>query len=170
MAGYTGEYGDLASISTENLKKPDILAAYDAYMKPKFEAHGITVSRLLNELAGIAFSDIGDIIDFEGESPRMRRASQIPAMARKSIMSMKVKRYVEGGPDDAKEVEITEFKFWPKNDALTTLAKMLRMIGKDDNDANTLIDNSRHLHLHDHKHTNPEEARAALLTFLNSRK
>lgn len=85
----------------------------------------ITADRVLKEMALIAFSDLDQILDFSGEEPRLKPANQIPASAKKALSSVKVKRYLEGKGDDARTVEVTEFKLWSKDAALEKLGKHL---------------------------------------------
>ena len=47
--------------------------------------------------------------------------------ARRAIASVKVKRYMEGHGDNAREVEVTEFKLWGKLESLRDAAKALEM-------------------------------------------
>ena len=89
----------------------------------------VTADRVIRELALIAFSDIGDILDFTNGHVRLRNARDIPKRARRAISSMKVKRYMEGHGEDAVEVEVTEFKLWSKESGLEKLAKHLNLLG-----------------------------------------
>ena len=82
-----------------------------------------TADGVLEELAVIAFSDIGEILDMSGEQPKLRAMRDIPERARRAIAKIKVKRALEGTGKDAREVEITEFSLWSKTDALEKLAK-----------------------------------------------
>lgn len=86
----------------------------------------------------IAASDIGDIIDMTGPEPRLKPVNQIPASARRAIKSVKVKRYLEGSGENAREVEVMEFTFWDKPGqivarlkALGELRDTLELTGKD---------------------------------------
>ena len=85
----------------------------------------ITADRVLQELALLAFSDIGEVMDFTQAEVRLRLAHAIPENARRALASMKVKRYLEGHGYDAREVEVTEFKFWDKLPALLKLGQHL---------------------------------------------
>lgn len=91
------------------------------------ERNKVTVDKVLRELALVAFSDIGQVMDFSGVEPRLKPANEIPETARRSISGMKVKRYMEGHGEDARQVEVTEFKLWSKDSALEKLAKHLGM-------------------------------------------
>lgn len=115
-------------VAAENLSKPDIQAAIDACMKARETRTGITADRVLAELALIGFSDMGQILDFTGDVPRLKKASEIAPEARRLLQAVKVKRYLEGKGDDATEVEVTEFKLWSKDNALHKLAQHLGLL------------------------------------------
>lgn len=83
---------------------------------------------VLRELLRIAYSDIGDVLDFAGDAPRLRSARDIPDAARRCVSSMKVRRYTEGRGDNARDVEVTEFKLWDKLSALDKLARHLGLL------------------------------------------
>jgi Terminase small subunit len=85
----------------------------------------ITADRVLQELALIGFGDVGQVMDFSGPAVRLRPANQISEAARRSIASMKCRRYTEGRGDDAREVEVTEFKLWDKLEALQKMGQHL---------------------------------------------
>lgn len=89
------------------------------------EAVGISAARVFEEMKHLAFSDIGEILDFTGDTVRLRIAKDIPEAARRAIAAMKCKRYTEGKGEGAREVEIIEFKFWSKSDALEKLGRHL---------------------------------------------
>lgn len=80
---------------------------------------------VVRELALVAFSDIGEVVDFSRTDPRLRPADEIPETARRAVASMKVRRYTQGHGDDAREVEVTEFKLWDKLAALEKLGRHL---------------------------------------------
>lgn len=114
--------------SARLLAKASIQEAIQAAKQERAKRTEITADRVLRELALIGFSDIGQILDMEGAEPRLRPASEITRRARRAISSVKVRRYFEGSGDDAREVEVTEFKLWPKDAALTKLAQHLGLL------------------------------------------
>jgi phage terminase small subunit len=81
--------------------------------------------QVLDELAVIAFSDIGEIMDFDSPEPgfHMRDPKSISKRARRAISGIKVRRYVERDGADRKQVEVIEFKFWSKDTALDRLGR-----------------------------------------------
>lgn len=110
------------------LANVSVQEAIQTAQKDRSKRTGITAERVLQELALIGFSDIGKILDMDGESPRLRPVNEITKLARRAIASVKVRRYFEGGGEDAREVEVTEFKLWPKDAALTKLAQHLGLL------------------------------------------
>jgi phage terminase small subunit len=97
-------------------------------MQARAEAVKIKAEKVLREIARVAFSDIGSILDFSGDQPRLRPARDMPVAARRAIASMKVKRYLEGRGEEAREVEVVETKLWDKAQALRDLAQQLGLL------------------------------------------
>jgi phage terminase small subunit len=98
----------------------------------------LSADDVLGELALLGRSDIGQVLDFTGDELRLRPANLIPESARRAISSVKVRRYTEGHGDDARQVEVTEFKLWDKLSALEKVGKhldlfreKLELLGKD---------------------------------------
>lgn len=60
LAGYSGAYETLQQMAYENLRKPEILRAFDAYMRPMFEEQSVTVARTIEHIADVAYSPWGD--------------------------------------------------------------------------------------------------------------
>lgn len=124
-AGYSPKTA--GSQGHELLKNPEIARLVKQRVKEASARADVTVGRVLSELALLAFSDIGEVLDFSGAQPRLRPANEIPPRARRLLSSIKVKRYVEGQGDDAQPVEVTEFRLWSKDAALKNLGKYLKM-------------------------------------------
>lgn len=122
-AGYSAKTA--REIATENLSKPAIVAAVAAIANARLEKLNIEGDEILREALLIAKSDIGDILDFTGDVPCLKAAKDIPEHARRAIQSVKVKRYMEGAGELAKEVEVTEFKLWDKLSAIEKIGKYL---------------------------------------------
>lgn len=80
---------------------------------------------VLRELLRLGLSDIGQVLDFTGDELRLRPPRDIPEAARRAVASVKVRRFLEGKGEDAREVEVTEFKLWDKLSALDKLGKYL---------------------------------------------
>lgn len=85
----------------------------------------ISADRVLQELAALAFSDLGQIVDFSTPVPRLRPGGTIPESARRCISAIKIRR--EATPGDDPPTDVIEFKLWSKTDALEKIAKHLGM-------------------------------------------
>jgi phage terminase small subunit len=126
-AGYKGRGRAAENAASRLLGNADVQVAIQAGVKLRSEAVGLTVDRIWAEWRRIAFSDVGDILDFSGTDPTLRPANEISEDARRALASVKVKRYVDGIGDAARTVEIIEFKFWDKPGALRDAANALNM-------------------------------------------
>jgi phage terminase small subunit len=122
-AGYSSKTAQV--IGAENLTKPMVRQAIDTALAERSGRTQITADRVLQEIAYLAFSDLGQILDFSGKDPKLKPASEIPESARRAISSIKVQRHIEGRNEDARTVEVTEFKLWSKDASLEKLAKHL---------------------------------------------
>ena len=124
-AGFSAKTAAAASSRLlTNVKVQRAIADLRAARNDRFE---FDADHVLQELAMIAFSDIGEVMDFSGADVRMRDANAIPERARRAFASIKVKRYVEGSGEEARTVEIIEFKFCDKLAALIKLGQHLGM-------------------------------------------
>lgn len=129
-AGYSARTA--RQTGAENLTKPDIAAAVQSAMRERSARTQITADEVLAEIAALAFSDLGQILDFTGDDPRLRPAEDIPEAARRAVASIKVRRVVEAGAGEGKrEVEVTEFKLWDKLAALEKAARHLGLFAPD---------------------------------------
>jgi phage terminase small subunit len=118
-AGYRAKTDKVAAANAAALLANHKVAAAIAAARGDLTARAeVTADRVLAELDTLALSDVGDVLDFTGNVPRLKPPSAIPESARRCLASVKVKRYTEGAGDDALEVEVTEFKLWDKVAAL----------------------------------------------------
>jgi phage terminase small subunit len=115
-------------IACENLTKPNIRAAIDRALAERQGRVQVDADRVLLELTFLAFSDLGQVLDFAGDRPNLKPPSLIPESARRALASVKVRRYLEGAGDLAREVEVVEFRLHPKVEALRDLAKHLGLL------------------------------------------
>lgn len=86
------------------------------------------VQKTVDELTHLAFSDIGELIEFSDGSFRIRNGDEIPERARRAVSSIKVRR--ESNGEDKPPTDVVEFKLWDKVKALTTLLEKFGLIGK----------------------------------------
>lgn len=122
-AGYKS--GDVGRQLLTKTHVREAIAAGKARLAGKLE---LKAENVLREYLLLAFSDIGQVLDFSRTDPTLRPANEIPEAARRAIASVKVRRHTEGHGDDAREVEVTEFRLWDKLNALEKLAKHLGLL------------------------------------------
>lgn len=113
----------------DNLMKPQIMAAIKAAQAACSERTEAKADDVIRELVRLAYSDLGQVMDFTGDQPKLRAPKDITENARRSIASIKVRRVVEGKGEDAHTVEVVEFKLWDKVAALDKLARHLGLLG-----------------------------------------
>lgn len=121
-----------AAAAARTLRSAKVRSALAAADKARAQRVQVQVDDVLREAMVVAFSDIGLILDFSGAEPRLRPAHQITEQARRSISSIKVKRHLEGPRDNPVEVEVTEFKLWPKSTAIEQLFRHLGLYKERD--------------------------------------
>ena len=125
-AGYKAKNADVTGPRLlGNVGIAEAIALRQAARSATMEVNSATA---LKELANLSYSDIGDILDFSGKEPRLKPASEIPPHARRCISAIKVKRHLEGKGDDAREVEIIEFKLWSPGAKLRDLLQHLGLL------------------------------------------
>lgn len=127
-AGYKATGNAAEAAASRMLRGVKVAAAIMAAKQERAEDSKITARRVLEEVAGLAFADIGEIMDFSGPEPRLRPANEISPAARRLLSSMKVKRYLDGRGEKAREVEVIEFRMWSKDSALEKLMKHLGLM------------------------------------------
>ncbi len=125
------------------LKDPRSVAFMDKIRGKAIARAQVRADRTLEELACIGFLDAGDVLDFEGDTLKLKAPREIPECARRAISSITVKRQLDEGTGRA--VELVTFKFWNKNDALDKLAKHLGLYPAGRLDISGQID---HKHVH----------------------
>ncbi|WP_020469172.1 terminase small subunit [Zavarzinella formosa] len=119
-AGYRARTPDVAAKGAHDLlNKPDVAAALDLLQRARSMRSQIYADRVLEELARIAFSDIGDVIRFDGAGrPSIRPLGEITEDARRSIASVEIRQLGEFA-------EVIKVKFHDKNAALFKLLEHL---------------------------------------------
>lgn len=102
----------------------------------------VDAQRIQAEYEALAFSDIGDAFEAADPDetlpviPRLKPVARWPERFRRAVASVKVKRYVEGSDEDAREVELVEFRLWPKVAALDGLRHHMGLKKPDQLDIN----------------------------------
>lgn len=126
-AGYRSKNDATASANGRRLLRNALISAEIARQQADLaQKCSISAQHVINELARLAFSDIGQVLDFSGPTLKLRPPETINEDARRALASVKVRRYTEGSGDEAREVEVSEFKL---ADKLTALGKLGRHLG-----------------------------------------
>lgn len=123
-AGYGRGYarGNCSKI----LAIPCIKAAINALMQPVHSS----AERCIEELAAISYSDIGDVMDFDGTRLTMKAFKEMPAAARRAIASVKA-RIIPSKHKGAPTVTEFEFKMHNKTATLPILANHHKVTNAD---------------------------------------
>jgi phage terminase small subunit len=124
-AGYKGNGRSAENAASRLLGNVGVQAAIKEARDSQSQRLLVEADDVLRELLLLARSDLGDVLDFSGQSVALRPACLIPEKARRAIASIKVRRHTEGRGDDALKVEVVEFKLWDKLSALDKLGKYL---------------------------------------------
>lgn len=91
----------------------------------------LSPDRVLKEYLDLAFNDLRDCFEQVGDTLKIKHLKDWPESIGRSLAAVKVKRHIEGRGEDAREVEVIEFKLHDKLNALEKLARHLGLL-KDD--------------------------------------
>ncbi len=118
---------DAVTARIDALKAVAVQAALDAAT--------VDAARIQRELEHLAFSDITELFtETESGKRKLKPFREWPESTRRAVSSVKVKRYVEGAGDTAEEVETTEFRLWPKNEAIRQLREHMGLVAPEGGD------------------------------------
>lgn len=108
-----------------------VAAAIQREMEKRTERVHVDADRTLLELASLAYSDITDVAQWDGDTFHLTPSAELKPQARRAIQSVKVKRKrnVTGRGEDAEvwETEEIEVKLWDKVAALDKVMRHLRL-------------------------------------------
>jgi phage terminase small subunit len=121
-AGYSKKTA--RQIGTENLAKPNIEAYIQEQLKQKEKKLDITVDRVLEEIALIAFLDIKE---FYNENGTVKKVHEIEETARRAISTVTTKEIWVGKGENAELFNIENIKAGDKLKALEMLGRYLSM-------------------------------------------
>ncbi|MFH3481144.1 terminase small subunit [Xanthobacter variabilis] len=123
-------------IGAENLSKPYIAKAIAESMERRAEATGVEAARVLQELARIAFADIGQLFDATG---KLKPLNQLNPDDRAAIRFLQITTRELGDGTLERKVAL---QIWDKLSALEKLARHLGLfvahVGKERNSADPL--------------------------------
>lgn len=102
--------------------KPEIQTLIREAEAQLAERTEITAERVIEEMARIAFSDVGDVFTDTGG---LKRVEDMPSDIRRALSSVEVvTRKVQGGDGDEVE-QVAKIRLWDKQQALVNLGKHL---------------------------------------------
>lgn len=149
-AGYSQRY-----INADGPKflqgNPRFIQAVESISLPVLARAVSSAERCIEELAAISYSDIGDLMNFDGERLTMKAFKEMPPAARRAIASIKAK-VIPAKDGEATQVMEMEFKLHNKTATLPILANHHKV-------TNAEVPAASQIHLHFFQ---PDEARAII--------
>ena len=113
--------------ATRIMKNPYVIYKINRLLEEQHARIGITADNVLKELMKLAFVDITDIFD---ENGNLKDIGLMPENVRKAIASVEVSEEFDHPGKDKERIGYTKkIKFWPKDKALELLAKHLKLLG-----------------------------------------
>jgi len=100
------------------LKDVEISKAIDAAIQDRRDAAKVSAERIMEEADILALGEIGEILDFTGDTVCLKPANQISEHGRRLLSAVKVKRTFVKGEHGMEPVEVLEFKLWDKPAAI----------------------------------------------------
>ena len=119
-AGYSPR--SAGRIAFHNLARPEIAARIDEAKKARAARRGIVADRVIDEIAKVAFADIREILDDEGN---LKRLADMPADAAASIGSIE---QITRSAADGEVVCAQKIRPWDKVRALELLCRHLGLL------------------------------------------
>lgn len=124
-AGYSGTDQALAVSASRLLKLPKIAALVIVGEDRLAEKTGVTAERVVNELARVAFSDIGKAFGPDGQ---LLPLHEMPPEARAALAGVETEELFEGKGEERVQVGLgRKVRHWDKVKALELLGKHLGM-------------------------------------------
>lgn len=124
-AGYSAKTA--AVIGSENLTKPNIAEAIAAQQKALAEANGVTVDKIVKELAKLGFANMADYMKATAGGDPYLDFSSLTRDQAAALVEVTVEDYTEGRGDDARDVKRVKFKLADKRASLVDLGRHLGM-------------------------------------------
>lgn len=108
--------------------KPHIWDAVQAQVQKRTSKLEITYDRVMEEYARLAFSDIAQLYDANGN---LLPIHQMPEDARRAILEVNTEQRTLGRGEDAEPIEITKVKISSKQAALDSICKVKGFIAPE---------------------------------------
>jgi phage terminase small subunit len=108
--------------------KPHVYAAIQKALQARSERTKVTVDRVVQELAMIAFADMSTYLTFDRAGTTVRLDwSKLPEGATRIIQEITQEEHTGGRGHDTGQIKRTKFKLYSKLDALEKIARHLGM-------------------------------------------
>lgn len=136
-AGLEAGYGQKSAHVTANkmLKNPKIIAAIEQERKPIFNRYEVTAERIVQELARVGFTSMGDLMEVDANGNPDLKLKDLTDEQKTAISEFQTETYAKG--DDASVTKV-KVKLHDKLKALEMLGRQLGMFGgKQEDDANS---------------------------------
>lgn len=113
------------------VSRPRVGAAIDALDRLMSISAGLTTARILSEVASIAFSDVGEMVDQDGA---LKPLHELPSEVRRAIQSVEVEErdFLTRDGDISHIDRKRKLKLWSKNDALKLAAQIRKVVSAKD--------------------------------------
>jgi phage terminase small subunit len=128
-AGYAATGQSAVSAANRLMQHPGVAVAIRQAMAERETRTKVTADRVVDELAKLAFSDLGEVAQWDGTGMRLLPGDQISARARAAIKSVQIERKQIGEDDKSSPVISvkTRIVMHDKKGALDSLARHLGM-------------------------------------------
>lgn len=132
LAGYSQKTAQ--RIGSENLSKPLIKARLAFLQRDTFKKIEVTTERIMEEVAKLAFSNLGDFITINKDTGLahidMRKATpdNLAALAQFEVIELPPFKTVENGEEVSREVIKVKIKTWDKLEALEKLMRRHNLV------------------------------------------
>ena len=124
-AGYSARTSDRTGYDL--LRNPEIAQAVQEAQEERAQSTGVTAERVVNELAKLAFANLGDYFQMaSGEDPYID-LSNVTRDQLAALTEIQVDDYTDGRGEDARDVRRVKIKMADKKAALELLGKHLGM-------------------------------------------
>lgn len=125
-AGWTGA-GSGSTRAGVLLARADVQAAIAAKMAARSARTGITADRVLEELAKLGFSNMGDYMTIGPDGGPLLNFKDLTRDQMAALTEVTVDDYVDGRGEEARDVKRVKFKLSDKRAALVDMGKHLGM-------------------------------------------
>lgn len=130
-AGYSPNTA--CEIGNENLRKPNIVARIKALQAPMLEAHEVTQQRIMQELVGLAFSNLSDFIQTDKDGQSYIDVANVPrevmaALAQFEVIELPPVTEIHSGVEIQRQMLKVKVKTYDKLKAMELMMKRFGLL------------------------------------------